>query len=162
VGKGSIFYIYLPALTDAKTAEPSTPESIRSHSAAKILIVEDEEMVRRAMAEFLEVSGFEVLTAANGELGLAAMNEFTGIDLVITDVVMPRMTGPEMAVELRRKHPELPILFTTGYTQIPVQLAEFEGAAILHKPFALSEITRSVQALLDNRGSGPIQEKERQ
>jgi two-component system cell cycle sensor histidine kinase/response regulator CckA len=153
VGKGSTFFIYLPALKDVKYVEPTTPEDFRSKSAAKILIVEDEEMVRRATAEFLQVSGFEVLTAADGVLGLEVMNNHADVDLIITDVVMPRMKGTEMAAELRRKHPKVPILFITGYTQVPVELAEFEGAAILHKPFALSEITRSVHSLLGNKES---------
>jgi two-component system, cell cycle sensor histidine kinase and response regulator CckA len=155
VGKGSTFYIYLPALKDLKPVESSTLESVSSKSAAKILIVEDEEMVRRATAEFLQVSGFEVLTAADGVLGLEVMSDHGDVDLVITDVVMPRMKGTEMAAQLRREYPDIPILFITGYTQIPVELAEFEGAAILHKPFALSEITRSVQSLLGNKDRGP-------
>jgi PAS domain S-box-containing protein len=153
-GKGSTFYVYLPLLKDLKPLESSAPEEFRSKSAAKILIVEDEEMVRRATAEFLQVSGFEVLTAADGVQGLKVMDEHAKVDLVITDIVMPRMKGSEMAAELRRKHPDLPILFVTGYTQIPVELARFEGAAILHKPFALAELTRSVQALIGNKDRG--------
>jgi two-component system cell cycle sensor histidine kinase/response regulator CckA len=141
-------------LKDLKPVESSAPEEFRTKSAAKILIVEDEEMVRRATAEFLQVSGFEVLTASDGVQGLKVMDEHAKVDLVITDIIMPRMKGSEMAAELRRKHPELPILFVTGYTQIPVELARFEGAAILHKPFALAELTRSVQALLGNKDRG--------
>jgi two-component system cell cycle sensor histidine kinase/response regulator CckA len=127
------------------------PETVPERTSATILLVEDEEMVRRATAEFLEVCGFRVLTANDGIEGLEIAEAHPEFDLLITDIVMPRMKGTEMAVALRRRFPDLPILFMTGYTQIPMELSEFEGAAMLHKPFALAEITRSVQALLRNK-----------
>ena len=70
---------------------------------------------------------------------------------MITDVVMPLMRGTEMARELRLRNSKLPLLFMTGYTDVSLELSEFEGAAMLHKPFALAEITRSVQSLLSRR-----------
>ena len=152
-GKGSTFYIYLPSLNGPKQNSGVTqPGCFSTQTSGTILIVEDEEMVRRGTAEFLEVSGFRVLTAANGAEGLDVARGHAEIDLVITDVVMPRMKGTEMARELRLRDPKLPLLFMTGYTQVSLDLSEFEGAAMLHKPFALAEITRSVQSLLSRKG----------
>ena len=147
-GKGSTFHIYLPALKQFSFSESSADDINRSNTSATILIVEDEEMVRRATAEFLQVSGYTVFTAADGVEGLEVAAAHPEIELVITDVVMPRMKGTEMAAELRRRNPKYPILFMTGYTHVSLELSAFEGAAMLHKPFALAEITRGVQGLL--------------
>jgi len=148
LGKGSTFHIYLPALRGHKAAEVSTSAPLCARTAATVLIVEDEEMVRRGTAEFLEVSGYTVLTAADGVEGLEVAAAHPEIELVITDVVMPRMKGSDMVSELRRRNPKLLVLFMTGYTHVSLELKAFEGAAMLQKPFALGEITRSVQGLL--------------
>ena len=147
-GRGSTFHIYLPAMEGAPVEivpEATAAVPVRS---AKILIVEDEEMVRRSTAEFLELTGHRVLTAANGIEGLKVATAHPEIDLIITDVVMPCMSGPEMAAQLRLRDPHIRLLFMTGYTHVGLELSAFEGAAMLHKPFALADIARSVQALL--------------
>jgi two-component system, cell cycle sensor histidine kinase and response regulator CckA len=150
-GRGTTFHIYLPSMQGNSEASSASPEVVRSAKSATVLIVEDEEMVRRSTAEFLELIGHRVLTAVDGMNGLEVAAANPDIDFVITDVVMPRMSGSEMAAQLRQRDPQLRLLFMTGYTHVSVELSAFEGAAILHKPFALAEIARAVQALLGNK-----------
>jgi PAS domain S-box-containing protein len=153
VGVGTIFNIFLPRSSELPSVTSEREQPSLPSTPATILIVEDEEMVRKGSAEFLTLSGYTVYTACDGVEGLAVAKQHPEIELVITDVVMPRMRGTEMALELRRQNPEIPILFMTGYTQVPLELSQFQGASMLHKPFALAEITRCVQALLQSVAS---------
>ena len=155
LGKGTTFYIYLPSQSrDEQKARAVKPEGASSPMRATILLVEDEKLVRDGAAEFLTISGFEVFTASDGIEGLAVAEAHPEIDLVITDIVMPRMRGIELAFELRRRRPEIPILFTSGYADLPLELSSITHSDVLHKPFSLSEISRRVGALLAHEGSG--------
>jgi two-component system, cell cycle sensor histidine kinase and response regulator CckA len=117
-------------------------------------VVEDEESVRRLMSGLLSSQGYQVLLASNGEEGLAVAEGHRGpIELVITDVVMPGMGGRQMVEALRRRWPELTVLFVSGYNDDTVLQhgVSSEQVPLLGKPFARADLLRRVRELLDAR-----------
>jgi DNA-binding response OmpR family regulator len=118
-----------------------------------LLLVEDESSVRHLSANVLAAQGYTVLRANNGQDGLNLAREHKGppIALVVTDVVMPLMSGKVMAEWLKTTYPELKILFTSGYTDDTIaQYGVFEpGAAFLPKPYSPAILVRKVRAMLD-------------
>lgn len=115
-----------------------------------ILLVEDEENVRRVTGRLLERLGFRVLLASSAEEALE-LYEGRGVrpDLVLTDVVMPGLTGFELAERLRAADPDLPILFTSGYTSRELgRTPDAPPSPFLPKPFSMEELDRSVREAL--------------
>lgn len=152
LGRGTTFRIYLPRL-DAPPAERKRAESAPARSGgATVLIVEDEDGVRRASERILAAVGYRVLTAASGaeaiELALRHAGE---IELVLTDVVMPGMSGPEVAARLKETRPSLEVLYMSGYadTAIGQHGVLAEGAHFIAKPFSVEALRRKVREVLD-------------
>jgi hypothetical protein len=115
------------------------------------LLVEDEESVRQLVRETLATQGYRVLEAQNGEAGLAiAANNRDTIHLVITDVVMPGMSGHELAQQLVAARPEIKVLYLSGYTEDAFGEAGAAAAskAFLQKPFTLHSLSRKVREIL--------------
>ncbi len=147
-GCGTIFEIYLPRAHEpvslpVKTASPKGSETI--------LLVDDEEGVRKLVSAVLKTNGYDVLEANNGGAALAAY-EKNGhkIDMVLTDVVMPQMNGFELGRELTTRTPGLKILYMSGYRDNPVAGASGEVAkAFLHKPFTPDALLAKVREVLD-------------
>jgi response regulator RpfG family c-di-GMP phosphodiesterase len=117
-----------------------------------ILLVEDEEGVLDLMREILEAEGYKVLTASTGPAALRLAAAYPGpIHLLLTDVVMPEMSGPELAQQLRRSRPETKLLFASGYAGHPSfrnEVVNF-GGAFLQKPIAPGVLARKVREVLD-------------
>jgi two-component system, cell cycle sensor histidine kinase and response regulator CckA len=151
VGRGTTFSVLLPAIEGVVVLEASAEPP--PGGSGCVLLVEDEEGVRRLIATTLEQHGYRVLAAPDGKEALR-MFEQCGhrIDLLISDVVMPRMRGPELAVHLRRHQPEMHILFISGYTDpsITNQLLS-AGSHFLQKPFASDALMRAVSEALRSR-----------
>jgi len=153
VGKGSSFRFYLPAI-DARpesTAETKQEPAV-SRGSETVLLVEDEEGVRDFAAEVLSRAGYRVIVARDGVEGLAEAEGCAGqIELLVTDVVMPRLGGAELARSLAATHPESRILFITGYTENAAMNGNHleSGACILQKPFSASAFLRKVREVLD-------------
>ncbi len=156
-GEGSVFKIYLPA------AAPSSTDDIRAQSlqapvngTERILVIEDEDIVRNLACRGLKDHGYSVVEARNGIQALRYMREHPGsIDLVITDVVMPEMGGRELAEQLLRYEPDLPVLFMSGYTGDDVVhrgLLEPE-APFQQKPFTPIGLAAKVRSMLDQHQS---------
>ncbi len=147
-GRGSRFTIYFPAVSDA--AESPRPETVLTDGPIgreTLLLVEDDPMVRSLAVEALKLKGYSVLDAGDGREAMALAQKAGPIDLLITDVVMPRMTGRELADRLRASAPSLRVLFMSGY---PGSLGEQLGRNIdlLEKPFtSLTLVSRVRQAL---------------
>jgi PAS domain S-box-containing protein len=151
-GRGSRFTIYLPAVNDA--AEAPRPETVLTDGPAgteTVLLVEDDPMVRSLAVEALRLKGYRVLEAGDGRAALvAAPRDGPRIDLLITDVVMPHMTGRELAERLAAAQPGMRVLFMSGY---PGTLGEQLGLPaksvdLLEKPFtSLTLVSRVRQAL---------------
>ncbi len=120
--------------------------------AETILLVEDEESVRRVVARMLEHAGYQLISAANGVEAIALVDRYAGtIDLVVTDVVMPVMKGPAMVAQLCEGRPGLRVLYLSGYTDATVsQNGLLDARAnFLQKPFASEALTRKVREVLD-------------
>jgi PAS domain S-box-containing protein len=152
-GKGTSFHIYLPRLAGAPEAPPpaAAPEGPR-RGTETILLVEDSEVVRRLAREILARNGYRVLEAVHGENALEVSRAFDGvIDLLMTDVVMPRMGGRELAAHLAAQRPAMKVLYVSGYTEGAITRNGFldEGMSFLEKPFSPGTVARKVREVLD-------------
>jgi PAS domain S-box-containing protein len=154
IGLGTIVEIALPA-ADGLPDDPGAgdDEAITAHNAERVLIVEDRDVVRELTRDVLAASGFGVVAVAGGHEALAAAAAGEPFDLLLTDVVMPEMSGPELAVKLRAKYPDLPVLYMSGYTDDVLNAHELsqDATAFLRKPFANVELIVAARALLDDR-----------
>jgi len=150
--KGATFKIYLPRVTDC-VDETATVVSVSSPRGKEtILFAEDEESVREIVSGFLESKGYQVLTAADGVAARQIAESHKGeIDLLLTDVVMPKKGGHELAEDLRRTLPHLKVLFISGYTgDFVVRNAIVEsGAAFVQKPFSMQSLAKKVREVID-------------
>ena len=150
---GTTFKIYLPCVTarvhTIEASEPSDGEAIRGSET--VLVVEDEEALRRATVEFLSLSGYKVLEARNGLDALSVVKGHDAVlDLAITDVVMPYMSGGELAQELKTLRPETRVLFVSGYAGQTVTNHKVDVENnFLQKPFTLNQLAKRVRILLD-------------
>ncbi|HQU86384.1 MAG TPA: PAS domain S-box protein, partial [Pyrinomonadaceae bacterium] len=152
--KGTSFKIYLPAVvSEEKNNMKSDKNETVTTGSETILLVEDEELVRNLNREILESYGYKIIEARNGveALKICAEGEIV-IDLLMTDVVMPEMGGSELASKLVETHPDLKVLFTSGYTDDAVVRHGVieEGANFLQKPFSLDALLSKVRKVLDN------------
>ncbi len=120
-----------------------------------VLLAEDEPLVRSMAATVLRDRGYEVLEAANGEEALRVIQNHggEGIELLLTDVVMPQMGGPELAEKLHATHPGIKILFSSGYTgdYLPQANTLATGIAFLAKPYMPDALAVKVREVLDRR-----------
>ena len=117
-----------------------------------ILVVEDDDAVRRPIRRMLEINGYQVLEARGADEALQVVRQESGkIDLVLTDMVMPRMSGPELADRLAILHPSIRILYMSGHVDDPtVMEATGKGSrSFIQKPFSGSVLARKVQEVLD-------------
>jgi two-component system cell cycle sensor histidine kinase/response regulator CckA len=146
-GCGTIFEIYLPRVKEA-LAEPARKGSAKGSET--ILLVDDEEGVRKLVFAVLQSSGYDVLEASNGGMALAAFEKNSHkIDMVLTDVVMPQMNGFELGRELVDRAPGLKVLFMSGYRDNAMGGAGETPAAFLHKPFTPDTLLTKVREVLD-------------
>lgn len=120
---------------------------------AKVLAVEDEALVRMLIVEALESSGYEVLEAGDGEAALAMVHDVPDIDVIVTDIRMPRMDGFSLALAARRLRPEVGLLFMTGYSEASVP-GELASIRLLQKPFDPSEVVVAVKKIIERHLPG--------
>jgi PAS domain S-box-containing protein len=154
LGRGTTFRVYLPraegAAQDPPRVEP--PRTLRGNET--VLIVEDQEQVRTLMRVILRRNGYNVLEAPNGGDALLICERFTAsIHLLITDVVMPRMSGRELAERLAPLRPDMAVLFVSGYTENAIVHHGVldAGVAYVQKPITPEAFARAVRQVLDNR-----------
>ena len=151
--KGATFGIYLPRaseLPERKT--PAPPATASSTGTETILLVEDEAIVRDLVCEILKESGYVVLSATSGADAMKIIDEQADpIDLLITDVVMPEMSGPELANILRRARGEMSVLYMSGYTDDAVLVRQGlpENSAFIRKPYTPQQFLQKVRETLD-------------
>jgi CheY-like chemotaxis protein len=153
VGTGTTFEVILP-VTTPRTAPPlaSHDETAPRGGTETILLVEDEAAVRMLTRTILERAGYQVIEAANGAAGWRAFQDAGGrVDLVLTDVVMPNgMSGRELADRLMKTRPDLPVLFTSGYSaDFAGELALEKRHSFLQKPASPKELLGAVRRSLD-------------
>jgi CheY-like chemotaxis protein len=153
VGEGSTVKIYLPRFFgDAPARERAIPEPGRRRSGECVLVVEDDADVRAYVVDTLAGLGYDVLEAGNGEDALRQINEFDSIALLLTDVVMPGMTGRQLAEEAVRRRPGLKVLYMTGYSRNAVvhQGRLDPGVNLIQKPLGGEQLSALVRKVLDS------------
>jgi signal transduction histidine kinase/ActR/RegA family two-component response regulator len=157
VGQGTTFDIYLPAHHDpAEPAEPARTEAVlpvTTEGSEMVLVAEDEDSLRRMIGFALRQQGYTVLEARNGPDALRKSQELTRpLDLLVTDVAMPQMSGRELAQQLTGRFPGVKVLYISGYTDDVVLRHGLEEAKVnfLHKPFPLTVLARKVREVLDS------------
>lgn len=151
-GHGSTFKIYLPAVAEQMSKKDHAPPTTAVDGCETILLVEDEEVVRGMALMSLQLHGYKVLTAPDGKEALrVAQTHRDGIDLLLTDVVMPNVNGPELAEAVRDRHPRMKVLFMSGYTDDAVVRHGVLQAevAFLQKPYTPLALVRKVRQVLD-------------
>jgi two-component system, cell cycle sensor histidine kinase and response regulator CckA len=150
-GQGTTAKIYLPALASGREAAAAGPPPLaRGHET--ILVVEDEEVVRRLARRSLEEYGYTVLEAENGRAALDVLAHSTeDVELVLCDVVMPSMNGRELAARMAVAHPAIPVLFMSGYTgeDVAVRGLLAAGAPFVQKPFTANLLGQKIREMLD-------------
>jgi len=151
LGVGSSFHVYLPVHVEEQTKEEEKDSSTPRGNGEMILLVEDQENLREAGREMLTALDYRVLTAANGNEALETLQGIM-VDLVITDIVMPRMGGKALMRKLMKMYPDLPALAVTGYTMDEemenlTKVVGFTG--VLHKPFDAPALAQAVRQALD-------------
>jgi CheY-like chemotaxis protein len=152
VGEGTSFHIWLPAAgrgrPSALSAEPLMPEA----GTERILLVDDEEIVREVLEKGLQRLGYRVSPAPSGQIALARFEASPNtFDLVITDQTMPQMSGLQLCAALHEQRPDLPVILATGYSP---EVAGRDAASlglvgILTKPINFAELTRLIRRALD-------------
>jgi CheY-like chemotaxis protein len=144
VGEGTTATIWLPA------ADPPAPRRItpmRPSARSHVVVCDDDDMVRDVIALILRNAGYVPHAFQDADAALAALENGTPCDLLVTDVLMPGPTGPELAATLRTRDPELPVLFISGYTEDAID--EQLPGMLLHKPFRSDQLVRAVRAAFE-------------
>jgi PAS domain S-box-containing protein len=152
LGQGTTFKIYLPITETAVAALEPTPSPINLlQGTESVFVVEDEASVRQLVCETLEANGYTVLESGDPEEALAFMETHQGqIDLLLTDVIMPKMNGPELYKQLQQTRPTVKVLYMSGYTDNVMMLHSKvnEEATFLQKPFAIRVLLQKVRKAL--------------
>ncbi len=152
-GQGTTFRIYLPRIDAA--AQPEEREKPRAATAGgteTVLLVEDQPGVRALLRQALEQNGYAVLEAGNGSEALECSRQHRGsIELLLTDLVMPKMGGPEVAAQLSRERPKIKVLYMTGYSKDAMARRKIANGPhhLLQKPFTPDVLIRMVRQILD-------------
>jgi len=156
VDQGTTFTILLPATADLPLGSPAVePPPASPTGSETVLLVEDEPALRRLSRRVLAQFGYTVLEAPNGEEALSLAEAYHGpINLVLTDVVMPRLSGRDLAERVQSSHPEAKILFMSGYTDDAVVQhgVVTQEVALLRKPFTPYALAARIRDVLDNVG----------
>jgi two-component system cell cycle sensor histidine kinase/response regulator CckA len=148
VGEGTAFTVYFPASTTSAATVKRSPVLRPTVAAAEtILLVEDEQGLRKLMKELLRAEGYTVIESADGLSAIETSKAYTGtIHLLLTDVIMPRMHGHELAMRLRQQRPGLKVLYITG----DADPGTWQGGRVLEKPFMPEALLREIHNLLSS------------
>lgn len=153
-GSGAVFHICLPLMRAASDSRDSAPAPAAAPRGSEIvLVVEDEESVRRLLTQVLRLRGYQVLEAPDGQAALEMFREHgNSIQLVLTDVIMPKVGGGELARQLTAMRPDLPLIFMSGYPddQISGAAGLPQGRTFLRKPLTPDALSRAVREALDS------------
>jgi two-component system, cell cycle sensor histidine kinase and response regulator CckA len=153
-GRGTTFKVYLPRVRLALSVPEAKRPVVSPSGTEKLLLVEDDELVRRIAARILTGHGYQVILAVDGEDAIRRFTELEGkIDALLTDVVLPKVSAKELVAELRRRKPDLKVLYTSGYTENTVVHQGVVDADVnfLAKPYLPADLTRAVRAVLDKK-----------
>jgi PAS domain S-box-containing protein len=149
LGRGTTITVVLPAAPGS--GSPGAAQAGRASELSQVLVVDDEAAIREVAHRVLTSAGYQVMTAANGSEALGLLRDGKiAADLVLTDVVMPGMTGPAFAAQARAMHPGLPVLFMSGYEQQEANAGDWPdpGAQVIGKPFSRAALLARVTQML--------------
>ncbi len=151
-GQGTRFEIYLPAQPAAQAAAvAATPAAAPERAQGTVLVAEDEDMVRDLIVRCLRGVGYTVYETRNGREALELVRMYNGpLDVLVTDLMMPHVAGPELATEMRARFPDLKVLFVSGYADRAMTKASLleSGGAFLPKPFMTRDLLEKLRELL--------------
>jgi PAS domain S-box-containing protein len=155
-GRGTCIDVYLRAF-DGRAPSPSPPASVPAEGGDEtVLVAEDEPMVRELVVQILEEAGYAVLTASNGQEAVQLLEDPNMlVDLVLLDMVMPKLDGPKTLTRLRATRPHLPAVFTSGYSEAPQ--GAHERVPVVAKPYEPDELLQAVRRALDRAARKPDQ-----
>jgi PAS domain S-box-containing protein len=157
LGKGTTFKVYLPRIDEEVVAEAETAALAAPRGTETLLLVEDEPALRDLVREVLVDSGYTVLTAGDGPQALAVARAHAGpIEVLVTDVVMPGMTGPKLAEQIALERPDAKVIYLSGYSEeAVVTLGQLgPGTILLTKPFAGGDLLRAIRSVVAGGGAG--------
>lgn len=153
LGQGATFRLYLPQvekLPEQPAERLREPRVSAEGRGRRVLVVEDNVEVGRFSTQLLEDLGYVTAWAANAKEALELLEEANGFDAVFSDVVMPGMGGVELGQEIRRRHPDLPVVLTSGYSHVLAQEGR-HGFELLQKPYAAEELSRVLRRAMSGR-----------
>src|SRR5712692_37941 len=154
-GEGATFKIYFPMAASAEAdVPPDQPQEEVRGGSETILVAEDHEGLRELVSESLQSLGYTVLVAADGEEAVQQFEEHIDeVDLLVLDVVMPRMRGPEAYNRIHARRPDIPAIFCTGYSpDSPVVNGALQGGTtVLQKPYTTTNLARGIRSFLDRK-----------
>jgi hypothetical protein len=149
--RGSTFRVYLPVAEGDVLVPAERRETTREHGRGTILVVEDEAALRALLCDYLAGKGYEVRTADSAVAAIALARELpSSLDVLLTDVIMPDLTGPEVVARVRESHPDVAVLYMSGYSGNAIEshgIASLEPHC-LQKPFSLDELARQLHRLV--------------
>jgi two-component system cell cycle sensor histidine kinase/response regulator CckA len=152
LGKGTSFKVYFPQAGAATIVVPAPVPPARPDGLPEtVLVVDDAEGFRNITTKFLEQQGYRVLVAANANDAVQLFEEDGSVDVLLTDVVMPGASGPELIRRLVAQRPELKVIYMSGYTEevIVHHGVLTQGTAFLHKPFTAETVGRKIREIID-------------
>jgi PAS domain S-box-containing protein len=160
IGQGTTIRVYLPVTSEEATPRHDLrPDDLRSAKGETVLLVEDEAIVREPTRRLLDRQGYVVLDAANAEEALVIVREYPGqIDLLLTDVVMPGLSGKDLSLEVLASRPITRVLFMSGYSHdVTLHQGVLEkNVKLIDKPFSSDELLRTVRDVLDHGASAEL------
>jgi CheY-like chemotaxis protein len=149
-GEGTTFTVYLPRSPDAAAGLPNQPTEVPAQGRETILIAEDEDTIRKVMVKILQSGGYRTLVACDGLDAVRLLREANEtVHLVLLDVVMPRLDGPETWERMQRIRSGLSVLFTSGYVDDRYLARLPPGADVVEKPFRAKALLATVRKKLD-------------
>ncbi|MFC1468199.1 PAS domain S-box protein, partial [Verrucomicrobiota bacterium] len=150
--KGSTFKVYLPLQNEEAQKEVKIEALDGSTGNETILLVEDEPFVLSIGVRMLRSLGYTVLSAPNGVEALKVLEQHPGVDLLVTDVVMPEMGGVELVQQVNQLHPAIKVLFTSGYSEFHIKESNLldENSNLLQKPFEFAQVADKVRQVLNS------------
>jgi two-component system cell cycle sensor histidine kinase/response regulator CckA len=153
-GRGTTFKVYLPRVWERMAEREEHVSLPHTGGTETVLLVEDEDIVRMLVQEMLEDDGYSVLSASSGEAALELSRSYPGrIDVLMTDVVMPGLSGQQLAAQLVGERPEVLVVFASGYTEDAIANHGVlrPGTAFIEKPFSAPDLARTLRDLLDTQ-----------
>ena len=158
-GRGTTFKIYLPSAENKVGAvqEATAEDALPRHEGVTILLVEDDDLMRKLARQMLQDHGYAVIEARDGASALAQLDEKKTVDLVLTDVVMRGISGPDLALRLMQSYPEMKFVYMSGYTGelLAGDHGLATGITLLEKPFTRTVLLQTVHAALGTRLEAP-------